>query len=280
MYNRKFISCHKYIAMSDDKMTQNQMQEFLESGGGGTAEDTGLKKIDDDGEICCPPEAQDLDSKKIKYCNLDVMTNMNKKGIADVLNVSPTTLSNWDKETKVSRFKDNLKKQYSSNQLELLQQQNAYIRQQAFIEMMDRLRAPDPENDLDPDATVEERQMYMERFIENMPAKDFVKMWKMIAKQVRLDEPEGVTEKHSSGVDPDKVREKRSKIEKVRKEYRSKSKKVSEENSDNQESDDVVDVEVEDENGGEVEAELVDKKDEGEVVEEEEEITVEKFKIR
>jgi hypothetical protein len=203
---------------------------------------------------------------------------MDKKTIGNILGVSYTTMRKWDKETGVENFRKMIKKEYVQNDLDKLKKQNTFIQDQMFAQLVDRFRDPDPESDLDDEATIEERERYLKRFADSAEFKDIMKFWKDVNKHKRLDSPDGVTERVGEGVDPDKVRKRRAKVERKRKKYMDRKKrfnKVDEEND----GEEAQEVEAEDSEGNKVEAQLVNDQEDGEVIEEEENITIEEYEI-
>lgn len=65
--------------------------------------------------------------------------------------------------------------------------QEMFLRQKIFEELETRFDAPDPDQDLGPNATMEERAEYMKRFAFNANFKDLMKVWEGVDKRTRLN---------------------------------------------------------------------------------------------
>jgi hypothetical protein len=79
-----------------------------------------------------------------------------------------------------------------------LKAQEMYLRQSVFDEVLARFEQPDPDRDLGPNHTMEQRAAYLERFAYYSSFKDLMRIWDQVDKRTRLNigEATEITEQH------------------------------------------------------------------------------------
>lgn len=210
-----------------------------------------------------------------KYVNAKVFTNLTKSEIGELYGFSNYKMKQWDKDSYCQAFEKECQKEYQKDTIDKLTKQNTFIQNRVFMDLMDRLRQPDPENDLPEDATISEKQKYLSRFFTELEAKEAFKLWKEIDKRARLDSPDAATERIEDNKFVAEVKRRRRKVEKKRKKYQELKKEAEEKYKDEDNS-----VEVTDEDGNEIEADLYDEDDFEDVTEETETFEMEEYIIK
>lgn len=136
-----------------------------------------------------------LSPKEQKFALQQVTTTLSAPQIAKRLGLSPYKRRKLEKNEHVQAYiKQNQRRYDDSEMVETARRQRRYIREQMFLELMDRMRDPEAAieekfGDRD-DISIQEIVNYKERFAQAASFKDFMNIWDKMEKQFRLDSGE------------------------------------------------------------------------------------------
>jgi hypothetical protein len=144
-------------------------------------EEGGHMKDDNNPLAHLSPRAQKIAQQK-------VMTSLTDDQIMDRHGL---TKREYNKILKDDNFQEYMKQcqaqLHEEDFFKKLKAQEMYLRQAMFDEVLARFDAPDPERDLGPNHTMEERAAYLKRFAFFAEFKDLMRLWDNVDKRTRLN---------------------------------------------------------------------------------------------
>lgn len=192
--------------------------------------------------------------------------HLTDRDVGSMVGRSVDTIRNWKAKEEFKNYLSHLKHKTEERSLQENAERNALISDRVFSEILDRLVVePDHNRDLHEDHTINEREMYYERFPQFMSFKDIMKVWEGVDKRTRLDKGEATSRVEQNNI----VQEARDRFEALMV-RRKKIRRFKKENdiSDFQ-SVHEIDLKKEDSEDEVLEAEFVEDSDSEEEVEEE-----------
>jgi len=153
-----------------------------------------------------------LSTKGQKIANLKILTSLTDGQIAKRLGLTTTSYKKIINDPHYSNFLKQLQHKLNGDDFgKMVKAQERFLRDRMFQEVASRFEEPNPEEDLSPDASMEERAMYAKRFAKNSEFKDLLRVWSGVNKVLG-----GVEESTQSGGDETelvrRVQEKRVKL--------------------------------------------------------------------
>lgn len=155
-----------------------------------------------------------LTPQQQKYAHHAVLTNLSDDDIAVRLGVTKHYVRKWKKDPYVEKYIFCLQKQLLDDQfITKVKINNQQLYSKMSAELASRFETPDPNRDLGPGASDEERLMYQKRFAQNAEFKDLARVFEQFDKRVRLDTDGQATERVESSELREKMQERFMRIQ-------------------------------------------------------------------